>query len=203
MRLHQFARGTNPRRVIIYLREKGIELERVDVPMSGETLRTPEFLAMNPAGRIPVLELDDGRTITESAAIVEFLEELHPDPPMIGTDPVERAQVRALERIANDLIVRSHMWLLHSAPYFAAKAVQRPEVAIAARPLAEQLLAALDAHVGDQAFLAGDRPTIADCALFALFQSCRERLGLPYAREYARLDGWYNRFAARPSAAYE
>src|SRR5262249_12632091 len=97
--------GVNPRRVTIYLAEKGIDVERVAVNAAAGEHKQPAFLAKNPAGRLPVLELDDGRTITESAAIVEYLEELHPNTPMIGTDPATRAQVRALERIGNDLIV--------------------------------------------------------------------------------------------------
>jgi glutathione S-transferase len=64
---------------------------------------------LNPAGKIPVLELDDGRALSESAAIIEYLEEIHPEPPMIGTDSVRRAKVRALERISADLIVRSQI----------------------------------------------------------------------------------------------
>lgn len=80
-------------------------LERVDLDMAAGAHRQPAFLKLNPAGKVPVLELDDGCVLIESAAIIEYLEELHPDPPMIGTDdPVERARVRADERIVADLI---------------------------------------------------------------------------------------------------
>ena len=103
MLLYQVARGANVRRLIIYMAEKGIDIPRHEVDVATGEHKSPAFLAMNPAGRVPVLETDDGRFISESAAIMEYLEELHPDPPMIGTTPGERAHVRAVERIANDL----------------------------------------------------------------------------------------------------
>ena len=97
MKLYGAKEAPNPRRVTIYLAEKGLAIERVDFAPPYRETKTPDFLAKNPAGKIPVLELDDGTCIAESAAIVEYLEELHPEPPMIGTTAVERAQVRALD----------------------------------------------------------------------------------------------------------
>ena len=202
MRLYLFSQGVNPRRVIIYLAEKGIDVPRVEVDPASREHKGADFLALNPAGRVPVLALDDGSTITESAAIVEYLEELNPEPPMIGTDPAARARVRALERLGNDLMVRGQLWLMHSSPYFAQRVAQKPEVAAAAKPMVDELLAALEAHLGDRPFLAGERATIADCTAFALFQTCRVRFNEPFGADYPRLDAWYARFADRPSAAY-
>lgn len=202
MRLYQLARATNPRRVIVYLAEKGIELPRHEVDVAGGENRSANFLALNPAAKLPVLELDDGTGLVESAAIVEYLEELYPQPPMIGRDPVERARVRALERIAAELIVRANLWLAHSQPFFAAKVKQQPEVATAARPWVDELLDLLEVRMGEQPFLAGPMPTIADCTLFALFQTCRERFDVAFGTDRPRLDAWYARFRARPSADY-
>ena len=202
MKLHQMRRATNPRRVIIYLAEKGIDVPRVEVDGAAREHKTAAFLAMNPAGKVPVLELDDGRAISESAAIVEFLEELHPAPSMIGANPVQRARVRAVERIASDLIARTQIWLMHSNAHFAARVKQEPAVAAAVKPLVDDLLDLLEAHIGDEPFVAGHRVTIADCTLFALFQTCRELIGVPLGAGRPRLDAWYARFAERPSAAY-
>jgi glutathione S-transferase len=202
MKLHQSRQGTNPRRVIIYLAEKGIDVQRIEIDTVAREQKRPAFLAMNPAGKIPVLELEDGRALSESAAIVEYLEELHPEPPMIGTDPVRRAKVRALERISADLIARSQIWLMHSCSHFAMRVDQKPEVAAAMEPLVDELLNELEAHIGDAPFLAGKHVTIADCTLFALFQTCRVRLGVPIGANQPGLDAWYARFAERPSAAY-
>jgi glutathione S-transferase len=194
--------GTNPRRVIIYMTEKGIEIERVDVNTAASEHKQAAFLARNPAGKIPVLELDDGSYLSESAAIVEYLEELHPNPPMIGVTPAARGRVRALERIGTDLIARTGIMLYHSHPHFAGRVVQQPMVAEAVRPLVHELLATLEQHIGTRPFLAGEQPTIADCSVFALFQTCRHRLKLDFGAEYPRLDAWYARFVQRPSAVY-
>ena len=202
MKLYQSRQGVNPRRVIIYLAEKGIDVLRIEIDTVAREQKRPAFLALNPAGKIPVLELDDGRALSESAAIVEYLEELHPEPPMIGTDPVRRAKVRALERISADLIVRSQIWLMHFCSYFAKRVDQKPEVAAAMKPLVVELLNELEAHIGDAPFLAGEHVTIADCTLFALFQACRAQLGVPIGADQPRLDAWYARFAERRSAAY-
>jgi glutathione S-transferase len=202
MKLHQSRQGVNPRRVIIYLAEKGIDVPRIEINTVARDQKQPAFLALNPAGKIPVLELDDGRALSESAAIVEYLEEIHPEPPMIGTDPVRRAKVRALERISADLIARSGIWLMHFCGYFARRIDQKPEVVAAMKPLVDELLNELEAHIGDAPFLAGEHVTIADCTLFALFQACRARLDVPIGADQPRLDAWYARFAERPSAAY-
>lgn len=202
MVLYQTKVGPNPRRVAIYLAEKGIDVPRYEIDRSVSEQKSPHFLEMNPLGRIPILKLDDGTTITESAAIVEFFEELHPNPPMIGTSPEERARVRVLERIGNDLLVRAQLWLMHSIPYFAGRVEQNPVVAEAARPLVEQLLRGLETHLGDRYFLAGNTPTVADCTLFSFMQCCRVQFSVPVANDLPGLDGWYRRFSERPSAAY-
>ncbi len=91
MLLYQFRMGTNPRRVIIYLAEKGLDVPRHELDYAHGEHRTPEYLRINPAGRAPALVTDDGKALTEAAAIVEYFEELHPWNPMIGTDPLARA----------------------------------------------------------------------------------------------------------------
>lgn len=202
MLLYQVARGANVRRVIIYMAEKGIDIPRYEVDVAAGEHKTPEFLAMNPTGRVPMLKTDDGRFISESAVIMEYLEELYPDPPMIGTTPGERAHVRAIERIANDAIVRCSFWFLHSHPRFADRVGQSPVVAEEARLWAWELLEALDRCAATSPFLAGDRPTIADCSLFALFQNCRQLFGIGIGDELEAINAWYDRFRQRPSAAF-
>jgi len=199
--LFETCKSTNPRRVHLYLAEKGLDIPRRQIDFSANEQRSAEFLALNPLGRVPVLLLEDGTTITESAAIVEYLEELYPEPPMIGTTAVQRAQVRALERIGQDLITRGQLWLIHTSAYFADRR-QNPEVAAAAKLLVDPLLDGLEIHLADQPFLAGDRVTVADCTVFAMLQSCRVRFDKPLADDLPRLDAWYWRFAGRPSAAY-
>ena len=100
MKLYDWGAAPNPRRVRIYLAEKGIEVptEDVGVPSSGDL--KPDFLAHHPHRRVPLLELDDGTCIGEAMAICRYFEALHPDPPLMGRNPKEMAVIDMWERIA-------------------------------------------------------------------------------------------------------
>lgn len=203
MLLYQFKMGTNPRRVIIYLAEKGIDVPRYELDYANGEHRSADYLAINPAGRAPTLVTAEGLAITESTAIVEYLEELNPANPMIGSSPAERARVRSLERVGNDLVVRSMAWLWNLTGAFKAKE-PRPSAAVAVASLryVEELLNYLEISIGDSEFLAGDSPTIADFTTFPIFQTARERFDLPMGFAHPKLDAWYGRFRKRPSADY-
>lgn len=100
MKLYEFEKAPNPWRVRIFMAEKGVEAERVEIDiMAGENL-SDEYLAMNPFGRVPVLELDDGTYISETVAICRYFEEAIPDPALFGTDPVEKAIIEMWNRFA-------------------------------------------------------------------------------------------------------
>ncbi len=203
MLLYQFRMGTNPRRVIIYLAEKGLDVPRYELDYKGGEQKSPEYLRINSAGRAPALVTDDGVALTEAGAIMEYFEELYPQRPMIGVAPISRAKVRALERVGNDLCVRSQAWLWNLTDAFPAKE-PRPSKIVAEqvyRYVAE-LLDILDAHIGDAEFLAGDEPTIADFSAFAIFQTARERFDQALGNDHPRLDRWYKNFRKRPSAEY-
>ena len=101
LKLYTFPIAPNPTKLRVYLAEKGIEIEQVTVDLPKGEQRGAEHRARNPLGKLPVLELDDGSYLTESLAIIEYFEELHPEPPMLGRTPLERARVRELERIAD------------------------------------------------------------------------------------------------------
>jgi len=98
VKLYSFPVAPNPARVEFYLTEKGITLDKVLVNLPKGEHRSPEQLARNPKGGLPVLELDNGQYLTESLAIIEYLEELYPAPPLIGTTPEQRAFTRSMER---------------------------------------------------------------------------------------------------------
>jgi glutathione S-transferase len=203
MLLYQFRKGTNPRRVIIYLSEKGIDVPRYELDYANKEHRSPDYLAINRSGRAPTLVTDEGVGITDSAAIVEYLEELYPENPMIGTDVLSRAQVRAFERLGNELIVRCQVWLWNLTDAFLAKEPEpSPDVARKAYRYVSEILDIMEATIGDNAFLVGDTPTIADFTTFAIFQTARERFSQPLGADHPRLDAWYARFRARPSSDY-
>jgi len=198
--LCEFPFAPNPRKVRIYLAEKG-------VPLAGRTLnlvrgehRTPEVLAKNPMGGLPFLELADGTVISESLAIIELVEELVPEPPMIGTDPVTRARVRRLERLIEfGVLGRAGRMFFHTSPVFAGSR-QIPEVAEAAREELPGVLGVVDREIGGRPFAAADRPTIADCTLFAgLEHAGRAGFELP-AEGLPNLRRWHAGFSRRPSA---
>ena len=201
MKLYDFVGAPNPKKVRVYLAEKGIQvpLESVNI-IAGEN-RSPEFLAKNPAGGLPVLELDDGSHLTESLAIIELFEEQNPNPPMIGTTPVERARTRAIERICElGVLGRVAAIFQNTSPLFAGRIKQVPEAAEAARGILDGNLAILDAKIGKSPFVAGDRPSIADCTLFAALNFA-DFAQVPIDAKYTNVHRWYEDFKKRPSAA--
>ncbi|MET0313313.1 MAG: glutathione S-transferase family protein [Hansschlegelia sp.] len=203
MLLYQFRMGTNPRRVTIYLAEKGVDVPRYELDYANGEHHSPSYLRINPSGRAPTLVTDAGLSITDSAAIVEYLEELHPEPPMIGSDPQSRARVRSLERLGGELVARGQLWLWNETGAFPAKE-PAPTKDAADRLYRHvlELLDVLEAEIGEGDFLSGGRPTVADVTAFTIFQTARERFGLPLGSGHPRLDAWYARFRARPSADY-
>ena len=202
MKLHGNTTGSNCRRVTIYLAEKGLNIEIVTVDVAAGEHKTTQFLTKNPAGLIPVLELDDGSYIPESSAIVEYLEDIHPEPSLLGDTPQMRGKVRAVERIASDLAIVAGVMLQHSHPRFASHIKQVPAVAEAMRANVSQQLAVLEKHIGEKPFLVTDRPTIADVTLFSFTQAFRVRMNTDLTEGYPHLSAWYERFEKRPSAAF-
>lgn len=180
MKLYVFPVAPNPTRLRLYLAEKAeagtpIEIEEVMVNLPASEQKTPAHLARNPLGKLPVLELEDGSFLTESLAIIEYLEELNPEPPMIGSDPLERARVREVERIAECSVLRPVAQIVH-ATHSPLGLEPVPAMAEAMRKELPQGLRVLDQRLADgRPFLMGERPTIADCTLAAGLQFGRFR----------------------------
>jgi glutathione S-transferase len=178
VKLYVFPVAPNPTRVRLFLAEKAeagtqIPVEQVRVNLPEGEQRRPEHLARNPLGKLPVLELDDGRCFTESLAIIEYLEELYPDPPLCGADPLERLRVRELERIA-ELGVLGPVGRIVHATRSPVGYPPNPPVADHFRRLLPEALRLLDQRLSDgRPFVAGDRPSIADCTLAAALQFAR------------------------------
>jgi len=200
MKIYEFVGAPNPRKLRVYLAEKGVSVpsEQVNI-ISGEN-RTTEFLKKNPLGGLPVLELDDGSYLTESLAIMEYFEELHPNPPLIGTTPVERARVRALERMIElGILTRVGTIFQNTHPFMAARVKQSPEAADAARTQMNATLKVIDDKIGKRPFVAGERPSIADCTLLAALEF-GEFAGVPLDPAFSNVARWYTEFKKRPSA---
>ena len=200
MKLYGFPIAPNPTRVRLYLAEKGIEIPTVRVSLVEGEQRQPAFLAKNAMGKLPVLELDDGSFVNESQAIVEYLEERFPDPPMIGRDPETRLRVRSIERHC-DLHVLLNVGRYIHATDSPLGLPPSPPVAALAREQLDQALTVLEARIGDRPFVAGDFVSIADCTLWAACNFAGFRnidLGL---EGRPRIQRWQTRFAKRPSTA--
>lgn len=199
MKLYDFRFAPNPRKVRVYLAEKGIEIPLVAVNITKGEQRTPAMLARNPMAGLPILELDDGTCLRESLAIIEYLEELHPEPSMIGRTPLERAQVRALERTADLGLIGGVARVFHNTLSVLPGRTPDPAQAAIARRDLEKPARYLDSVLADgRPFLAGARVTIADCTAFAAMEFDRTgNLGIEWPPHLA---AWFARFRARPSA---
>jgi glutathione S-transferase len=204
MKLYVFPIAPNPTRLRLYLAEKrtagaALPLEEVMLNLPKGEQNSPEHLARNPFGKVPVLELDDGSYLSESLAIIEYFEELHPEPPLIGREPLERARVRELERIAEFSVLIPIARIVHGTRSPLGLPPQ-PEVVALFRGLLPRSLAVLDAKLADgRPFLAGARPSIADCTLAAAFQFGRFG-GVEIDARYEELARWDRSYRERPAA---
>jgi glutathione S-transferase len=149
-------------------------------------------------GGLPVLELDDGSYLPESLAIIEYFEELNPSPPMIGKTPLERARVRALERLIElSILGRIAVVFQNTHPLFASRVKQNADAAESARAALATNLKVLDEKIGPNRFVAGDTPTIADCTLLAALQFA-EFAQIPLDPSLKNVHRWYESFKQRP-----
>ena len=193
--------GPNPRTVRIFMAEKGIEipLEQVDL-LAGEN-RRPPYTDKNPAGQLPCLELDDGSFLSEITAICEYLDEIQPEPPLIGTTPEERAQTRMwtrridlniLEPLANGFRFGEGLSIFKDRVHVI------PQAADDLKQIAREKLEWLNGMIEGREFIVGDRFTLADVLLFA-FLEFGVTVGQPLDAKLGNLQAWYTRVAARPS----
>ncbi|MBX9880985.1 MAG: glutathione S-transferase family protein [Sphingomonas sp.] len=196
------APAPNPRRVRIYLAEKGLKIPTRELSIRDAEHRSAEYLAVNPLGQIPALQLDDGEVITESLSICRFLEALNPDKPLFGKGPKGVAEVdmwcrRAEFRLGTPLAM---VWA-HTHP-FTARVVQPQykEFGESNRPKVAAAFGYFDTILGDRPFLAGRDYTMADIVLLTMVDFARF-VGVGPAAELAGLGAWYERVSTRPSAA--
>ncbi len=200
VKIYDSQTAPNPRRVRIFLAEKGISVpyEQVDIVKADN--RSAAFRAKNPFGTLPVLELEDGTCIAESVAICRYFEELHPNPPLMGTTGRDRALVEMWQRrMEFEVFLPITQVFRNSHPFFAGRIPQVPEYGEVCRTAAETRLAWLDTVLADREFIAGDRYTIADITALC---------GIDFGRvskiriqpEHAHLARWHAAVSARPSA---
>ncbi|MBL6614935.1 MAG: glutathione S-transferase [Reyranella sp.] len=197
--------GPNPRMVRMFMAEKGFDVPKVEVDLrGGENRRAPYNTEVNPAGQCPALELDDGTVLAEITAICEYIDEKKKDTPsLIGDTPEERAKTRMWTRRIDLNIVEpgaNGFRFSQGLKLFENRIRVIPEAADGLKATAQDKLKWLDALMGAQPFIAGDKLTMADILLFA-FVDFMGQVGQPLSPDCKNLTAWYGRMKARPSAA--
>ena len=190
----------NPRRVRIFLAEKGIELPETPVDLMKREHKSPEHRARNSMGQVPTLELDDGTCISETVAICRYFEEANPEPPLFGTTPLEKAQVDMwVRRIEFTVMTPVGMFWRHAHPRTAALLTQFKDFGESNKETYKGAQKWLDRELDGKAFLAGDRYSMADICLLSTVDFAGW-IGLPLEDEFTNLKAWHERVSARPSA---
>ena len=201
MELYDQPRAPNPRRVNIFLAEKRINVPTRELNIPAKEHLTDEVRALNPVQTLPILVLDDGTAISESIAICRYFEELHPEPPLMGTTPLEKATIEMWQRrMELNLINPIASVFRHSHPAMAELEVpQIKEWSEANRPRVLKGLEMLDAQLAKNQYVAGDRYSIADItALVGVDFAKMGRVDVP--ENLTNLARWRAEVSARPSA---
>ncbi len=190
----------NPRRVRIFLAEKGIALPETPINMMAREHKGEPFMAKNSLGQLPALELDDGTVIAETVSICRYFEEIHPNPPLFGTNAVERAQVDMWIRRVEFVVMNPvrNFWR-HAHPRTAKLIAQFNDFGNSNPPLYADALKWIDGELAGQNFVAGADYTMADICLLSTVDFAAW-IGLPMPAELSNLAGWHGRVTARASA---
>ena len=208
MKFYDCQTAPSPRRVRMFLAEKGVELETEQVDLGAGDQFSEEFRRVNPDCVVPALVLDDGTCLSEAIAICQYLEELHPEPPLFGTSPVERACVS----MWNAKIEQQGLWaaadaLRNYAKSFRGRAVsgldsyeQIPALAERGRRRAERFFHRLDEQLADRPFVAGNNFSVADITALA-FVDFAKWVKLEIPEDAGNLRRWYEEVSKRPGAA--
>ena len=203
MKLYVAQRAPNPRRVLMFLVEKGINgLDLVNVDLNAQEHKTAAFRAKSPLARIPALELDDGRVLTETRAICTYMEGLHPLPNLMGQDATERAFIEMADRRMEwYFLLPVGNCVRHTHPGLAA--LEQPQFPEFGRSQGEKLretVVWLDAELQRQPWVAGPRFTIADITAFCTLEFARLMRFNAGEQGFVALQAWRDRVAERPSA---
>lgn len=205
MKLYVSPRAPSPRRVTMFIAEKGIQgIEPVTVEIGRGEHRHPDFVAKSPLAKIPVLELDDGRMLGETRAICTYLDGAFPEPNLMGRDHVERAFIEMADRrIELYLLGASANWIRHTHPGLAPlEQPQFPDFGASQGAKLRDVTRWLDAELARQPFVAGERFTIADITAFCALEFARGLMKFkPGDEQMPHLQAWRDRIAERPSAA--
>ena len=201
MKLYNHVLAPNPRRVRIFAAEKKIELSLEEVDILAGQSRTPEFLAKNSSGGVPVLELDDGSYLSESVAICRYLEGLHPEPNLLGRDLREQAEIeRWNRRMELELFAAIGRTVQNTSSIFQGRFKQFPDYGEAQRAVVHQRFERMDRELNGHQFVASDRFTIADITALVAIDIGGRLAEIKIPPELTHLTRWHQAVSSRPSA---
>lgn len=201
MKLYDLPPSPNARRVRIFIAEKGLEIPIVPVNMMTGENQSEDYLAKNPLGKMPLLELDDGTCIAESAAICRYLEEMNPNPPLMGRNPLEKALVEMWHRrMEFEFLIPVITIFLHTGEMWKDRVTQIPQVAETGILNVKERMEWLDRELDGKEFITGEDYTVADIAAQCAFVMGKAALGLRIAEDQLNLSNWFTRVSSRPTA---
>ena len=205
MKLYEFERAPNPRRVRFFIAEKGIDLasiERIQVDIGAGENRAAEFRQMNPMGTVPVLELDDGTALSETMAICRYFEGNHPEPALLGQSVIEQATVEMWNRrMEFNLLLPVAMAFRHTTGHFSDRENVFPDYGSDCGKNAERMFDFLNDHLADNDYIAGRQFSVADITAVVSIDFARVIKMRLNPDKHARLIDWHERVSARPAAA--
>lgn len=206
MKLYDFPKAPNPRRVNIFLAEKGIDVARVPVDLFNGEHMSPEYMAKNPACDIPMLELDNGTCISQIRGICRYFEESNPNPPMLGSTPEEKAVVEMWEHLAfmNGILAVAEVFR-NTAEGFADRAVvgphnykQLPELAERGAQRLQNFYTDFDQRLANNEYVAGDFYSLADITTLVVCDFAKWiKEDIPTS--CSNLQAWYEKVSQRPA----
>ena len=201
MKLYDLSPSPNARRVRIFIAEKGLEIPIVPVNMMTGENQSEDYLAKNSLGKMPLLELDDGTCIAESVAICRYLEEMNPNPPLMGRNPLEKALVEMWHRrMELEFLIPMITIFLHTGEMWKDRVTQIPQVAETGILNVKERMEWLDRELDGKEFITGEDYTVADIAAQCAFVMGKAALGLRITEDQLNLSNWFTRVSSRPTA---
>ena len=199
MKLYTTRVAPNPRRVAIFLAEKGIDVPTVEIDLAAKENLLPEFLARNPLGRVPVLEFDDGSYLAESMAICRYFEATNPEPALFGSGARSQAEVEMWNRrMEYEILANVTGCFRHTHPYWDGRIEQVADFGDLCRRTLEERMKWLDGEVAGRTYIAGERFTVADITAISAFDLAKiVKVRIP--EELSNLTQWYETVSSRPS----
>ena len=200
MKIYSSRFAPNPRKVLIYLKEKEIsDIEIINLDLAKLEHKTPEYKAIAPNSRVPALQLDDGTVILETTAMCRYLECLYPEPNMFGESPMEIASIEMwYSRVSFELMMPLMHGFRHTHPHMSEMENQNQEFGLAQRKLAVKELKNYDKIIESREFIAGDRFTYADLQMVTSLQFL-VRLNKLDIEDYGNLNDYIIQVSSRPS----